>query len=199
MAYASLFAARTLTKRPLECDEGVQRHPPGGAPPRTSAGTAKPVRAVISHPSSGTVSSSVPPRASRAFWIHRGPLRGASISAYSAMVYCTCSWRRQDARGRREATETLNLWSREVGCRFLEAAALARVLNRWPKGPPSRCTPAFRSESPSCGLSARRQLFGLGILKLRGRSLISLIIQTELVLLCTFRTAAGRLGNVWRL
>jgi len=104
-----------------------------------------------------------------------------------------------NARGRREATETLNLWSREVGCRFLEAAALARVLNRWPKGPPSRCTPAFRSESPSCGLSARRQLFGLGILKLRGRSLISLIIQTELVLLCTFRTAAGRLGNVWRL
>jgi len=103
------------------------------------------------------------------------------------------------ARGRRQATETLNLWSREVGCRFLEAAALARVLNRWPKGPPSRCTPAFRSESPSCGLSARRQLFGLGILKLRGRSLISLIIQTELVLLCTFRTAAGRLGNVWRL
>jgi len=107
----------------------------------------------------------------------------------------TVRWSTVLARGE----DKINLWSREVGCRFLEAAALARVLNRWPKGPPSRCTPAFRSESPSCGLSARRQLFGLGILKLRGRSLISLIIQTELVLLCTFRTAAGHLGNVWRL
>merc|ERR1712083_1175227 len=42
-------------KRPLERNEGVRWHLPSGSPPRTSACMAKPVRAVILHPSNGTV------------------------------------------------------------------------------------------------------------------------------------------------